>query len=267
MITQETLLELNEFIHGNNFKYEYHMNHIQLVREYAYVLNEKLGKPCDDEKLALAALAHDLFKDRALNPLAGEKKWNEIIIPQNNNFYVRKNLDILDTFNIGDYFNTDIQLHPLAAGIFLNKELELDDIEVLYPIFFHSCPILPVYLELPENIRTMVDIITLSDKLSSNYLRINKFDRAVRIDLDLAVFGPSGKEFNYTLGLLLARLISQGKSNEKYSKLMTNYYYEKLKEVNPFVPRTATINKLGGSKKWQLRKSLVLPTQYSDLKM
>jgi len=138
MITQETLLELNEFIHGNNFKYEYHMNHIQLVREYAYVLNEKLGKPCDDEKLALAALAHDLFKDRALNPLAGEKKWNEIIIPQNNNFYVRKNLDILDTFNIGDYFNTDIQLHPLAAGIFLNKELELDDIEVLYPIFFHN---------------------------------------------------------------------------------------------------------------------------------
>lgn len=77
---------------------------------------------------------------------------------------------------------------------------------------FHSCPIMSIYSTLNYRTRTMVDIISLSDKLSSNYLRINyKEKNEVSIDLDLAVFGADGKEFNYTLGLLIARLISQGK--------------------------------------------------------
>lgn len=257
----DTLLDLTTFIHKENALYEYHMAHIQLVKEYALVLNQRLGSEFDTEKLSFIAYAHDLFKERSLDP-SKDVVWNDISIPQDLNRYVRTNIPLLDEHGLGDYFNTDIQLHPLSAGIFLQTQFNIIDKEILFPIFFHSCPIIPVYETLSEKIRGMVDLIMLADKLSSNYLRINMRKIAVRIDLDQAVFGPTGKEFNYTTGLVIARIISQGKSKEPRSLESTDYYYRRLHAINPFIPESRNVKKLGGKSIWPQRNSPVLPTQY-----
>lgn len=267
IVNEEKIIDLNTFIHQSNDRFEYHMAHIKLAAEYAKILNHRLGNELDDDKLVLAGLSHDTFKERSLDPSKTDVKWNDIDIPQDTNRYVRHNLNILEDYGLADYFNTDVQLHPLSAGIFLKSSLGIDDPEILYPIFFHSCPIIPVYETLPEKTRTAVDIMMLADKLSSNYLRIHMLDVAVRVDLELIVFGPSGKEFNYTMGLLLARMIAQDKSKEKNSIDSTEYYYKRLLEMNPFIPNSHKIKRLGGKNTWQKRKSPVLPTELSFLKM
>lgn len=255
------LLNLNEFIHCNNERYEYHMNHIKLVRKYAILLNKKLNAHLNNRDLSYISLAHDLFKERSLNPKAKEDIiWNGHVIPQDTTRYVRENLDILAEYDLDDYFNTDIQYHSLSAGLFLYKEFGIKNREILYPIFFHSCPIISVYKNLDHKLQNTIDIIMLADKLSSNYLRINLREVEVRVDLDQVVFGSSGKEFNYTLGLYLARLIGQGKSTEKQSKIATDYYYERLCEINPVVSKSYSIKKLGGVKLWPKRKSQVWMT-------
>ncbi len=251
------LLNLNKFIHHNNKMFDYHMKHITLVRRYALINNRLLNAHIDERKLSFIALAHDLFKERSLDPNK-MITWRGIKIPQDTNRYVRSNLNILEDYDLDDYFNTDVQYHALSAGIFIIKEFNIKDTEILYPIFFHSCPIISVYQKLSKRIQTMVDIIMLSDKLSSNYLRINFRQVEVRIDLDQAVFGPSGYEFNYTLGLFIARLISQGNSKETQSKISTEYYYNKLCEMNPLISKDYSIKKLGGAKIWPKRKSPVL---------
>ena len=251
----QKLLELNEFIQGHTPQFDYHMKHITLVKEYGEILNKRLGFHLDVRKLGFAALSHDLFKERGL--IGESKTWHGYTIPQNNPKYVRTNLDILESLDLDDYFNTDIQYHPLAAGIFLYKELGIRDPEILYPVVFHSCPIIDVYSSLPLRIQNMVDIIMLADKLSSNYLRINMKENEVKIDLDQAVFGPNGNELNYTMGLYIARLISQGKSNEEQSIITTKYYYDRMIRMNPMY---SVIKKLGGNQKWPKRKSSVLKT-------
>lgn len=248
----QRIFELNEFIHASKLKGAYHMQHIKLLGDYARELNRRLDAGLDDEKLTYIGMAHDTFKERSLRP--GLKvEWQGHDIPQSTNRYVRMNLDTLDKFGLGDYFNTDVQLHPLSAGIFLHNEFGIDDPEILYPIFFHSCPIIDIYKDLPERIQTMVDIIMLSDKLSSNYLRINVTSTPVRIDLDQLVFGDSGKEFNYSMGLLVARIISQGRHPDYQSSLTTAYYYDRLH--NPLIPRKFIAKTLGGSKIWEPRES------------
>lgn len=249
------LVKLNHFIHSNNDMFEYHMSHIFLVRKYAFLINKKLGYNIDKSKLSYIALAHDLFKERSLDPSKESVIWNNLNIPQNTRRYVRLNLDDLEEFGLDEYFNTDIQYHPLTSGLFLKNELGINDPEILYPIFFHSCPIIDIYKTLSNTIQNMVDIIMLSDKLSSNYLRINLRNSNVRIDLDQAVFGSNGKEFNYTLGLFLARIIGQGKSIEKQSQIATKYYYKRLSEMNPLIPKEYSVKILGGNKKWEKRKS------------
>ena len=252
------LLDLNEFIHHKSSLYSYHLDHIYLVKRYSLLMASKLHLEVDPRKFEYIALAHDLFKERSLNPRKVSVQWRGHNIPQDTNRYVRMNLDILSQFLLDEYFNTDIQLHPLASAIFLIKELGVADPEILYPIMFHSCPIFPVYTTLNSVIRDMVDIVMLADKMSSNHLRINMREVAVRVDLDQIVFGSSGKEFNYTLGLLIARLISQGSSKETQSALMTEHYYNRLKEVNPLIANKCHIQKLGESKKWPKRNSQVL---------
>ena len=257
-----TLLELNTFIQQNRITFNYHMQHIQLARKYALILIEKLNAEIDPNKMSVITLAHDLFKEHGLQKKKdGTISWNDHNIPQDLNRYVRMNLDVLDEFGLTDYFNTDIQLHALAAGIFLKTELGISDPEILYPIFFHSCPIIPVYLDLNPTIKEAVDIMILADKLSSNYLRINKRRHLVRIDLDKVVFGENGKEFNYTLGLYIARLIAQGKNPDKQSIKATEYYYKRLQEINPLISKNDGIKMLGGNKLWQRRESQVLKTQ------
>jgi len=256
------LLELNRFIQHDRITFKYHMKHIKLARKYALLINDKLGTPVDPLKLSFIALAHDLFKEHGLNKINdGKISWNGHNIPQDLNRYIRLNLDTLDEFDLSDYFNTDVQLHSLAAGVFLYKELGITDKELLYPIFFHSCPIIDVYETLDDTIKNAVDIMMLADKLSSNYLRINQRHDLVRIDLDKSVFGESGREFNYTLGLYMARLISQGKSPDKQSEISTEYYYKRLKDMNPLVCKNDGVKKLGGNRFWQSRKSQVWKIQ------
>ena len=254
---EKYLMDLNKFIHSGHSAYEYHMKHIELAKRYALVLNMRLNANVSSSKLAYAALVHDILKERSSNPDDPEKIWNGISIPRDLNRYVRSNLDVLEEYGLDDYFNSSCQLHALAAGIFLRKEMDITDTEILYPVMFHSCPIISVYEELPYRTRTMVDIILLADKLSSNYLRINMKKTSVRVDLDQVVFGSTGMELNYSLGLYLARLIGQGKSEEKQCRLATEYYYKRLCQSNPLIFENYDVKKLGGSKIWPERKSQV----------
>ncbi|MCM1215424.1 MAG: hypothetical protein NC548_13005 [Lachnospiraceae bacterium] len=251
----EMLMDLNETIQSiNEKKIKYHMEHIQMVRKYLFLLNSKLNLHIEKNKLSYIALAHDLFKERGLDPKR-ELEWRGHKIPQDNTRYVRENLDTLAEYGLDDYFNTDVQYHALAAGIFLRKELGITDPEILYPIFFHSCPIIDIYETLSKKIQNMVDMMILADKLSSNWLRINLNETEVRIDLDKAVFGVNGVEFNYTLGVFLARLIGQGKSTEEQSCIATEFYHKRLCEVNPLICNNVSVKKLGGNQKWQKRSS------------
>lgn len=260
------IMGLNKAIHGDSSTFQYHLHHIQLVKLYAQTINHRLGNPYSDELLRFIACAHDLFKERGFDK-GRSVMWNGTLVPQDNNRYVRLNINTLEEYGLGDYFNSSAQLHGLASGIFLRQNCNVTEHEILYPIFFHSCPIMEVYNTLDPTIQGMVDVIMLSDKLSSNYLFINERHKKVRIDLDAAVFGLSGHEFNFTLGLFLARLIGRGKSQEKESVEATKYYYERLREINPFVPKTFQIEKLGGIKIWPERSSQVLPTNWQDLKI
>ena len=256
------LIEMDEAIQKDNKGLAYHTQHIKLAREYALILATKLNYQLNPDIISFIALSHDLFKESGLNKSKdGSVKWNDINIPQDLNRYVRMNLHVLEPYHLDDYFNTDIQLHALAAGIFLIKEFEITDPLILYPIFFHSCPIYNVYKDLDKKIQTMVDIMMLADKLSSNYLRINMTNVKVRVDLDKIVFGDNGNEFNFTLGLVIARLISQGKHPDKQSIEITNYYHNKLKKLNPLVNKHINYKSLGGLRKWPKRVSQVLKTQ------
>lgn len=254
---ESKIMELNDFIHSGTPLYEYHMKHIDLVKKYSLLLCKRLDLNVDRRKIRYAALAHDILKERSLNPNGPEVVWNGHEIPQDLNWYVRTNLDILELFQLDDYFNSSCQYHALAAGIFLYKELDISDPEIIYPIMFHSCPIISVYNTLSPKVKNMVDVIMLSDKLSSNYLKINFKKSNVRTDLDQVVFGDTGRELNYSLGLYIARLISQGKNEDEQSSIATEYYYNRLKANNPFIFYNYSIKKLGGAKIWQPRESQV----------
>lgn len=252
------LIDLNMFIQSGSKQFQYHMKHIELVKRYAIIINNKLDTRIDNHKLAYISYAHDMFKERGLDPNS-TKCWRNHDIPQDLNRYIRTHLKTLEEFDLEDYFNTDIQQHPLAAGIFLYEELGIKDPEILYPVMFHSCPIIPIYETLPSQVQNMIDIIMLADKLSSNYLRINMKNSEVRVDLDQLVFGTNGKEFNYTLGLFIARLISQGNSQEIHSIKASEYYHNKLSEANPLLAlKIDSIKKIGGAKIWPVRKSQVV---------
>lgn len=243
------LLDMNREIHKDFEKLDYHMQHIQLVYRYSIIINKMLGGPSCVDKFMYISLCHDLLKEHGLKPDT-EVKYNGMNIPQDPNAYVRSNLDVLKEFGLEDYFNSDAQFHSLAAGIFLKKEMHIDDPYILYPIMFHSCPIMEVYNTLPKRMQEMIDITMLSDKLSSNYLRINMYGKEVNCDLDMMVFGESGKEFNYTLGLYIARLIAKKKQHGEQSKITNTYYYSRLERWNPSIAKNIEI---GRKKVWPKR--------------
>ena len=228
------IIELNKTIHGNyTDRYEYHMQHIKLSVAYATKLVHRLNISMDLHKLRYSLYAHDLLKDKAFDKNVNEVVIDDLKIPNNLNWYVRSNLDILEKYGLDEYFNTDIQLHPLAAGIFLVKELNMNDPDILYPIFFHSCPIISVYEKLDKHIQDIIDIAMLSDKLSSNHIKQDS--KKTICNLNTIVFGEHDNELNYSLGLFIARLISQGNSTEEQSSKTTEYYYNRLLKINPFI--------------------------------
>ena len=252
---EKRLLRLNEFIHKDYDALDYHMNHIILTRDYLRELSKRMGYNIrKDIVIDYIGLCHDLLKERGLNP-DNEVIWKGILIPQDTNRYVRENLDILEIYGLEDYFNSDLQYHALAAGIFLHKEFGIRDKNILYPIFFHSCIVPEIYESLSKDTQCLIDMTILADKLSSNWLRINMLDKEVCCDLDLILFGESGLEFNYSMALYMARLISNGKSSGELAKATTKYYYDKLVLSNMYIRKYISIEdtKIGGKKKWQKR--------------
>lgn len=213
----------------------YRIEHLELTAKYALDLADHFPQLGQAERFELtyAAMAHDLLKVKAYDPKSSKIHVATHELELDLNRYVRLNLDYLKPFGLDVYFNTDVQLHALASGMFVNLELKIDDPRILYPIFFHSCPILPVYERLDDRTKLMVDIIVLADKLSSGQLKPGR----VTIDLHRAIFGAGGCEFNFTAGVYLARLISQGESTEKYSRLMTEYYHRRWVDQNPVVAK------------------------------
>ena len=246
---KETMYRLNRAAHADYSKLNYHMSHLEYVYKYTIKISRKLGIPVDTNKWAYISYGHDLLKEHGLDPNK-HVTWKGIEIPQDPNRYVRMNLDVLEEYKVEEYFNSDMQYHALASAIFMVKEMHIISPEIIYPIMFHSCPIMDIYNTLPKHLQTSIDITMLADKLSSNWLRINLLDKEVCCDLDLAVFGESGREFNYTLGLYLARLISQGKSDGGQSKITTEYYYDRLCMTNPLIKKKP---ELGGKQQWPKR--------------
>ena len=227
------LIELNTLIHSHTRRCERHLRHIKLAAEYASKIADRLSMPINRYKLKYAALAHDLLKEKEFTKETNQMNKNGVEIPQDLNWYVRTNINVLEEYGLDYYFNTDVQLHALASGIYLHKEIKITDPEIIYPVFFHSCPIIPVYETLNPCIQLIIDIIMLSDKLSSN--KINRDCNKSSFNLEFAVFGKHGNEFNYSLGLLLARLIGQGKSTEKQSIMSTTFYYKQLLKIHPYI--------------------------------
>lgn len=268
--TKRTLTNISTLaalIHENTPEGDYHMAHLYMVSRYACYLNDRLGFGLDSDVLTFIAYAHDLLKERSLDPkVKGTIVLAKHEIPQDTRKYVRLNLDILDEYGIGDYFNTSMQYHSLAAGIFVHRELGERDPNILYPIFFHSCPIVSVYETLDQTTQRYVDVIMLADKLSSNYLKIHVRRCKSKLDLDLAVFGPDQSELNYSLGLVLARLITHGNSKEKQGILATKMYYDRLKSMYPAIPSVDDMYKsLGGQRKWPKRRNQLVSMCLMDL--
>lgn len=251
-ILSRQLFEINKRIHSgkDDDTLTYHMNHIELVRKYMIELSNRLHFKLDHSVAAAIAYGHDLLKERGL---ADNEEW--LFEPYSSvstdpNRYVRTNLPTLEKFNMGEYFNSDCQYHALASAIFINKELSVDDPHIIYPIMFHSCPVMDVYNDLDDYTKQLIDITLLADKLSSNWLRINTRDKSVCIDLDLLVFGETGWEFNYIYGLYVARLIASKKNSGEQSKLATEYYFSRLKKTNPLIDEKKD---LGDKQKWPKR--------------
>lgn len=239
---------INHF--DKNLNLSYFNSHSETLNSYATIIDKKLEINFDSEKYELISIIHDLFKSD--NDLIKYLGIDNII------YYVRNNMKTLEEWGLDDYFNSDIQWHPLASMIFLINHYKLKDPEIIWPIVFHSCPIIPIYETLDNKIQNLIDIIILSDKLSSNYIKINTKEKRVYFDLDQIIFGNNGKEFNFSLGLYLARLIAQGKSTNKYSLEATKYYHQRLIDINPTISNTFTLKNLNRIKLWPKRNSQVL---------
>ena len=59
---EDLLMEINEFIHNDSKKKDYHFKHITLVAKYAKLINQRMGFNLNNKKLSFVALAHDLLK-------------------------------------------------------------------------------------------------------------------------------------------------------------------------------------------------------------
>lgn len=231
----EKMIQLNYLIHNKNSRVNYHMNHIKLSARYASKLCDMTNNKRLKRKMQFIMITHDLLKDKCFDDKVNEIKINNYIIPTNLNWYVRTNLDVLIPYKLDDLFNTSIGLHPLAVGIFMIKTFHINDESILYPLMFHSCPIISIYKTLSNDIKFMVDITMLSDKLSSSTICKNN-NKPIPYDLHKITFGENDNELNLSLALYITRLITQKKSNEKYSIEATKHYLDRLKRINPLIP-------------------------------
>lgn len=249
------ILKLNDEMRKGCKWHDTHIQHIKLVKDYATYINKLLGNPVNRHKLGFAALAHDTLKE---NYKEKTQVIDDIFIPGSAEEYVRDNIDTIIKYVPEEYLWSDLQFHATGATVFLEKEMGITDPEILYPVLFHSLPVIEVYKNLDPKIQTMIDIMVLSDKLSSNWVRINMMDEEVRCDLDHIVFGPNGNEFNYALGIYVARLIGAGKEPDYVSDACTLHYFHRLHVQNPLINMKMRRKVLGKKRKFAPH----LPTCY-----
>jgi len=232
-------------------KENYRIRHARLTVDYTERLMRSFHILVVDDrrKLSIAARFHDLLKaDATLGSGSSQlvfAKMAELGFPTDLKEYIYTNSEYFPTLGVQG-FTENIAEHALALVLHMLVHYDILDREILYPILFHSCPILPTYSKLNQRRQTMIDIITLADKLSSNALRLlgDADGKKAPFNLHLAVFGVDDCEFNFTEGLFLARLLSQGKSQDPYSLVMTQYYFQRLKERSPLWAKTNNIPNL-----------------------
>lgn len=251
------LREINSKIHTDG-----RLHHIENV-EYIIDMISNIStnyQNTPDLDLKIIAAAHDLFKElnfegeyvfRSISPNLSER---EIIftIPSDLRRYVRTNLDILEIFGLDYYFNTDVGLHALSAGIFLYKEFGIKDPNILYPIFFHTCPIVEVYDKLDDIIKNNCELLILADKLDkfdrktfeyenindeSKKIKMKKNDKYLRYNLREILFGKMGNEFNKRLAIFTIRYLEAGNKDGIEAKNTYQYFYDLARETNPFLPK------------------------------
>jgi HD superfamily phosphohydrolase YqeK len=214
------------------------------VENVVRIIFEELDAPArlrlDEGYLRVSALAHDVAK--------GLKDSNASIHIFRDTGdvkeYVRKNLDILDPYGLAYYFNTDIDYHALAGGIWLEKTYDIKDPRILYPIFFHTCPAVDVYKTLDEETRLYCDVLALADKMEKNDRKLKKNieknkkqKRYSKYDLNHILFGASGKEFNMTAALFMIRHLEfKDEESGNEARKAYRYFYDELRKISPFLP-------------------------------
>lgn len=257
------MLLINQHIQNNrklNCDYKdinYHMQHIKLVKEYALILNKRLNAKLNTQFLTKAALMHDILKEHGLDKnLEGKVYYNGRYIPQDLKKYISNNEILIEKLKLKDYIGK-VTDHALSGALWVYNELKIKSEDILYPMIFHSCPIMEIYHQLTPKSQTYIDVIMLADKLSSNYLRI-QMGVEVKVNLEKIVFGESGNEFNYSLGLYTARLIGTSKAEKDHEIKALDFYLDRLKNINPFISKKSHLKLIKEKKLWPKEKSKVL---------
>ena len=254
---REKLIALGEMTreHCSQELKQYHKDHCRKLIEYGNDIFAHLGIHDCRWELELIAYGHDLFKKYSLD--RGELELEGIKIPYDTKKYIDENKDVLEKFGLSMIDSENFSKHPTAAGIFLYKELGIEDPALIYPVFFHSCPVVSVYRELDERTRTLVDVVMLADKLSANSLTRDFKKWHKKVNMDLCLYGETGREFNYTNALLTAKILGQAGSKDVISVESVRYYYYRACEQNPALDKYSRL--LGGKKPWKLKKVETLP--------
>ena len=235
----------------------YHFDHCEKLMKYGNDIMVRLGILEYRNELEIVAYAHDLFKRYSLRE--NDVEWNGKIIPQNIPKYIDENRFVLDKFGLNMIRSDNFSNHPIAAGIFLYKEFTVDDPKIIYPVFFHSCPIISIYKKLDKALRNFIDVILLADKMSANVLcrGIKKWHS--KVDMELVLYGENHKEFNYTNALLTAKILGQCGSKDKFSVESTKHYYKRAARINPALDKNSIL--LGRKKPWKFNKAIFCKMQ------
>lgn len=232
----------------------YHFDHCEKLMKYGNDIMDRLGIFKYRNELEIVAYAHDLFKRYSLRE--NDVEWKGKIIPQNIPKYIDENRFVLDKFGLNMIRSDNFSNHPIAAGIFLYKEFGITDPNIIYPVFFHSCPVISVYEKLDKELRDLIDIIILADKMSANILcrTIGKKWHS-KVDMELVLYGETHREFNFTNALLVAKILGQAGSKQELFVEATNYYYKRACRINPALDKNSIL--LGGEKPWKSKKSFL----------
>ena len=220
-------------------EFNYHMKHCFVMEKYMNIIADKYDKFKFDKKLfSIITWSHDLLKDR-------EHKFST--------FY-QKNTSNRKRFFLSDKMYDSVSTHAYRSAEFLsNYPFNVIDGKILFPILFHSVPIIDIMVKcLSQDTREYINITILADKLSSNYWRIyNNIETPC--DLALEVFGNNFDKFDYFKGIYIARLLDDYKYKNIYSTEATEYY-RKLYDENQYI-------KLGEKKIWEKRKNPLFKMQ------